>query len=195
MMIDESRRNTILCPGCGGRNDAAARECDWCGRLFVDERRQLDARWLAPAAVGGIVVLMLSVITFALVGSRSASRAPTAQAPTPPPAVVLDDGEEPEAIATQPTPRPSPTSTLQATETEVGNEYVRIANTGGSGAFIRREARAGAPGIVAYRDGTVLKIVGAETIAESRVWRQVEDRQGNRGWTPREYLDPSSTGF
>jgi hypothetical protein len=197
MKLDEQRRDWIVCPGCGGRNEPGARECDWCGRLFVPEHRSLNARWLAPAAIGGVVVLMMSIATFVLVGSRSASRT-VASMPTPAVAADTHEEEEPEGtvVVTLPTLAPltfTPPST--ATETEVRAEDVRIVNTGGTGAFYRREARAAAPGIVAYRDGTVLRIVGPDVTAEGRVWRNVEDRQGTRGWTPREYLEPSPTGF
>jgi hypothetical protein len=195
MMNYERRRDTILCPGCGGRNEPNARECEWCGRLFVAERRSIDARWLAPVAIGGILVVMLSIVAFALVGSQGGRPAPT----VPPTPIVAEGEEEAPEPAVVPPPPPvvalPPTNTAAPTETETRVEYVRIFNTGGIGAFIRREARSNAPGIVAYRDGIVLRIVGADVSAEGRVWRNVEDRQGNRGWTPREFLEPSPTGF
>src|SRR5581483_2949343 len=178
--------------GCGGRNDPAAHECEWCGRLFVAERRQFNTRWIAPAGAATLLVLVLTVITFGLLGSRF-----TARTPADVPIVVQQDVDVPDddesAFAMV---DPTSTATVAATPTENGRaEFVRIANTGGTGAFIRREARAGSPGIVAYRDGTVLRIVGPDANSDGRAWRQVEDRQGNRGWTPREYLEPSATGF
>jgi len=192
MMNENSRFELIACPGCGGRNEPGARECEWCGRLFVQEHRQIETRWLAPAALGGGVVLMLSVIAFALVGSRSASRPPAPQ--VTPQVISLNEVDEPEIPTRPATPRPTLTPTASI-EIETRPDFVRIANTGGAGAFIRREARAGSPGIVAYRDGIVLKVIGPDVTAEGRSWRQVEDRQGNRGWTPVEYLEDSPTGF
>jgi len=182
-----------LCPGCGGRNDPTARECEWCGRLFIAERRQVSMRWLAPAGVIAVLLLMFGAVTFALVGSRSADR-PSSQTPSSPTALP-DQDDEPEVAAFLEPPTRQVAPTPFPTEVEQRVEFVIIANTGGTGAFIRREARAGAPGIVAYRDGIILRIVGPDTTTEGRAWRNVEDRQGNRGWTPREYLATSATGF
>jgi hypothetical protein len=110
-------------------------------------------------------------------------------------------------------PAPSPEATLEATsvpaerpaldlETPVpaaeatpAPEFVRIANTGGTGAFIREEPRAAARGIVAHTERTVLKIIGGDVQSEGRTWRNVEDQRGNRGWTPGEYLVASDAGF
>jgi len=201
MMTDGPRQDRVQCPGCGGRNDPSAHACEWCGRLFVAERRQISARWLAPIGGALALVLMTSVVVMALLGSRSASRASVQEPPPPEVLEATDEGDdvataEPIVIVVTATP---PIALAAPTASNVpstpGVEFVRIANTGGAGAFIRREARVGAPGIVAYRDGTILRIVGPDTTADSRVWRNVEDRQGNRGWTPREYLDASPTGF
>jgi hypothetical protein len=41
---------------------------------------------------------------------------------------------------------------------------------------------------VAHRDGTVLRVVGTDILVAGRVWRNVEDQAGNRGWTPDEFL-------
>jgi hypothetical protein len=164
--------------------------------LFVAERRSIDARWLAPAAVGGLFVLMLSIAAFALAGNNRSSSPPAQQA-APPTVVALDldeDHVESEAPTPLPTLRPVIINPPSPTE-DARQEFVRIFNTGGTGAFIRREARDNAPGIVAYRDGTILRIVGSDTTVDGRLWRNVEDRQGNRGWTRRDYLEASPTGF
>src|SRR5207245_539335 len=44
----------LVCPGCGARNEPDARGCDWCGRPFVAEQRQITVTWLIPATVGAI---------------------------------------------------------------------------------------------------------------------------------------------
>jgi hypothetical protein len=195
MMTDGPKTERIVCPGCGGRNDPAAHSCEWCGRLFVAERRKVDARVVAPAGIAAVVLIAMTAVVFALLGSRSASHAPV---PSQPAASVDFEDDDEEEIAADPTTTSTPTLLALATAAATTTprvEFVRIFNTGGAGAFLRREARPGAPGIVAYRDGTVLRIVGADTTSEGRVWRNVEDRQGNRGWTPRDYLEPSDTGF
>ena len=177
----------IVCPGCGARNEADARACDWCGRPFVDEQRQLRAPWLMPATVGAITLLALATIVVALLGARSA--APRGTDPTRSPAA-----DPTEASVTAPeveTQAPPPAEP----ERSAAQEFLRIANTGGAGAFIRREPQANAPGLIALRDGTVVRVVGADTTVAGRVWRNVEDQRGNRGWTPAEYLAASETGF
>ena len=156
----------------------------------------MDARVLASIVGAILFVGFVGVAAVALVGSRSAGR-PSSQ--VPPTSVVEpigtgDGAGEEEPLVAQPT-RPATTPTPAPSPTEQEIEYVRIANTGGSGAFIRREAASNSPGIVAYRDGIVLKVVGPDVTTSGRAWRQVEDRQGNRGWTPREYLEPSPVGF
>lgn len=176
----------VVCPGCGARNEPDARACDWCGRPFVDEQRQITAPWLIPATVGAITLLAVATIVAALLGARSVSPRPaevatsTAAAPTQ----TQDLGPlDIEVAATQPDPEALP------------QEFVRIANTGGVGAFIRREPQANAPGVVALRDGVVVRLVGPDTRVAGRLWRNVEDQRGNRGWTPAEYLAPAETGF
>src|SRR5687767_12335969 len=63
----------IVCPGCGARNEADARACDWCGRPFVAEQRQITAPWLIPATVGAIALLAIVTIVAALLGARAAT--------------------------------------------------------------------------------------------------------------------------
>jgi hypothetical protein len=184
-----------------------ARACEWCGRSFVAEYRQRSILWLVP--VVGVLLGMLSVLLVAVAFANLRSSPPARATEQPPMSAVQPVIEEIEPLPTVeptlapaippptavPTPVPTDAPTVQPTSPPATPEFVRIANTGGTGAFIRREPRAGAPGIVAYRDGTVLRIAGADTTVDGRVWRQVEDQRGTRGWTPQEYLVPSSTGF
>ena len=178
----------VVCPGCGARNEAEARVCDWCGRPFVDVQRQITAPWLIPATVGAISLLAVGVIIAALLGARAASpRAPDVAA-----SIVVA------AVPTEVVIAPSSDDDLAAPseqEPSAPQEFFRIGNTGGVGAFIRRDPQPNAPGLVALRDGSVVKVVGADTTITGRVWRNVEDQRGNRGWTPAEYLAPSPTGF
>jgi len=176
----------VVCPGCGARNEPDARVCDWCGRPFVDEQRQITAPWLIPATVGAITLLAVATIVAALLGARSAAPRTAEVAPSTAAGPAQTDGVSPldiEASAAQP-------------ESEaVPPEFVRIANTGGVGAFIRREPQANAPGLIALRDGAVVRVVGPDTRVAGRVWRNIEDQRGNRGWTPAEYLAAADSGF
>ena len=180
----------VTCPGCGARNEADARACDWCGRPFVDEQRQTRAPWLIPATAGLISLFAVGTIIAALLGARSAApRTDVAVASTAAPVASA------ETTADEPPVQVEVTAPPPVEESAPPQEFVRIANTGGVGAFIRREPQANAPGLVALRDGSVVRVVGPDTTVANRVWRNVEDQRGNRGWAPAEYLAPSDTRF
>jgi hypothetical protein len=166
--------------------------------------------WLLPVVgvllgVFAIVLVLLAIASLrAILPVPAINEPPTAQAPIPslgepeveasPLPEITISPRPTSTTAVTPSPTPTSTAVPQPTATP-GPEFVRIANTGGSGAFIRREPRTGAPGIVAHRDGTVLRVVGPDTTVEGAVWRHVEDPRGNNGWTPQQYLEPSPTGF
>ena len=175
----------VVCPGCGGRNDPDVKTCEWCGRPFFAQPRRLGGPvvMLGAAAIVGVVVLVaagLAITTLVSAFSNRPVAGPTAAPPTEAPLLrpPLDD----EALA-------------PSAETAPGQEFVRVANTAGAGAFIREEPRSAARGIVAHTDRTVLKVIGADVSADGRPWRNVEDQRGNRGWTPSEFLVASDVGF
>lgn len=176
----------IVCPGCGARNDPAARACDWCARPFVAERTRVSVPWLAPVAGGVIAMVAVGIVIAANVGARSSSGREA-----PPAAHVL----EAPVSAAAPTDVPDATSVAAQPAPADAEEFVRIANTGGTGAFVRREPRSDAQGVVAYRDGTLLRVVGPNVTTDGRVWREVQDARGNRGWTPREFLASTESSF
>lgn len=176
----------IVCPGCGARNEPTARVCDWCARPFYVERHQIPVPWLAPAAIGAIVLLAAGTIIAAIVGAQASSGRE---------AVPSQLTSEPGPIIGASTPEPTASSTPGLPSGAEQEEFVRIANTGGTGAFLRQEPRLGSPGVVAHRDGTLLRVVGVDITLDGRVWREVEDSQGRRGWTPREFLLPTDNSF
>jgi hypothetical protein len=179
----------VVCPGCGARNEAEARVCDWCGRPFVDEQRQITGPWLLPATFGAIILLAVGVIIAALLGARAASpRPPDVAASTV--AAIASPTEAVIALSSD-----DEVTVPSEQEQTASQEFARINNTGGAGAFIRRDPQPNAPGLIALRDGSVVKVVGPDTTITGRVWRNVEDQRGNRGWTPAEYLAASPTGF
>ena len=171
----------IMCPGCAGRNAPDSRTCQWCGRPFVDEHHPLAIPWLIPATIGAVLVLALGTVAVALLGARPAAPGSSEVAPI---AVGASAGATQVVAGADSEPLPFDDEPALAPQ----SDRVRIANTGSTGAFIRREPRANAPGVVAHRDGTVLRIVGTDTLVAGRLWRNVEDQAGNRGWTPAEYL-------
>lgn len=175
----------ISCPGCGGSNLPDAKVCEWCGRPFVAQPRRIGGPvLLLGAAVLVSVALLLGValaITTAISALSSRAEAPpTGAAPTEVPT------SRPPLEEAAPAPTEGPVPAV---------EFVRIANTGGTGAFIRDEPRPNTRGIVAHTDRTVLKIIGPDETVDGRPWRNVEDQRGNRGWTPADFLTPSDVGF
>ncbi len=175
----------IVCPGCGGRNaEGEAKTCEWCGRPFVPQPRRLGASiaLVVAAAVIGVVVLVAAAMAVTALVSTLAARASDSQSSAIPPTEI-------------PLLRPTVEPTPPTGEVTAGQEFVRVANTGGAGAFIREEPRLAARGIEAQVDGTILKVVGTDVSVESRPWRNVETARGNRGWTPAEFLVPSDAGF
>ena len=174
-------RADTQCPGCGARNAPEARVCEWCGRAFLlrDQPRRGRWLWVAGAGMGALVAAILvgvAVLTTAGMLPRlgSAPPAPTPVATRPP------DATPAPAVAERP-PEPTPEPT----------EYVRVTNTAGQGIILRREPSTSAPRVAARAENTVLQVVGPDTSAEGRTWRQVQDAQGNRGWVPGEFLAPA----
>ena len=174
-------RSDTLCPGCGARNAPEARVCDWCGRPFLlrDQRRHGRFLWVL-----GTLVCLLAVgglTGMALLRSVAGSWPPLRQGATPLPTLT------PAVELTVPAPIGS--DALPEPTAEVA-EYVEVVNTGGQGVILRREPSTAAPRVVARAEHSVLRVVGPDEVVEGRVWRQVEDAQGNRGWTLAEFLAP-----
>jgi len=175
---------------------------------------------MAPAMVGVIGILVSAVVIISLLGARQAPTRTAEQAIAPPsveslpiPSSPVDQLEAsmPE-VTTIPAPVAEPTASTPAAVVPVQTSppsitptpeasaptapiFLKIGNTDRQGAFIRREPRAGAPGIVALREGLVVRIVGPDVTVDGRVWRNVTDGKGAIGWTPGEFLLPSDTGF
>jgi hypothetical protein len=83
-----------------------------------------------------------------------------------------------------PTPEPEPTPASPPT-------FVRVANTGGDGVFLRRTPRSG-DRLVAWNEGTVMEIIGEDREAEGVIWKHVKDPKGNSGWIPAQYAIEAS---
>jgi len=170
------------CPGCGARNAPDARVCEWCGRPFLLRDQRRSGRWLSSvgiavgALLGAIVVALALWQAFGL--PRGGSTSPSSGAAALPTAA--------------PTATPAPAAEQVGEPTPEPAEYVRVTNTGGQGVILRREPSTRAARVAARAENTVLQIVGPDQEAEGRVWRQVEDAQGNRGWVPADFLAPTS---
>ncbi|HLI29330.1 MAG TPA: SH3 domain-containing protein [Chloroflexota bacterium] len=175
--------NDTPCVGCGGRNPPEVAECLWCGRpRHAVVQAPGGPRWIGLAAV---LVAMLGaglVVAWGVLASQllTAGATPATRLPTPAPTSAPPSPSPPatELPAAEAAPPPPPV------------EFVRVANTGGLGISLRREPRADAPRVTARPENTVLQVVGPETVSEGRVWREVQDAQGNRGWAPADFLVP-----
>ena len=65
-------------------------------------------------------------------------------------------------------------------------QTLRITNTGGEGAFLRRTTNLD-DRLRAWADNTQLHVVGPDVSANGIEWKHVEDPAGNHGWIPAEY--------
>lgn len=83
----------------------------------------------------------------------------------------------------QPTPAPQASPEPQQAQT------VRIANTGGEGAYIRRTTNLD-DRLRPWPDNTQLRVIGPDTSVNGTQWKQVQDPAGNQGWIPAEFTRP-----
>jgi hypothetical protein len=153
--------------------------CEWCGRAFLLRDQPRRGRWLWWLVAALAVIVAAAIASLALMSILGSPRGTgdatlPALAPSPPsspPTSVPSQGAEP---AAEPTAQPV--------------EYVRVTNTAGQGVILRREPSTGAARVAARAENAVLQIVGPDQAADGRVWRNVQDAQGNRGWVPADFL-------
>jgi hypothetical protein len=69
-------------------------------------------------------------------------------------------------------------------------ERMKIANTEGQGANMRQRPSTTAPILRTLPEATVVEVIGAETNAEGRSWRNVRDPGGATGWVASDLLAP-----
>jgi uncharacterized hydrophobic protein (TIGR00271 family) len=88
-----------------------------------------------------------------------------------------------------PTYTPTPTPTFTPTPTPTPTPILaEVGGTGGQGVWMYRQPGLGGGKIIAWRDGTVMTIVGEPLAADGYVWIQVIDPRGRLGWIPDRYL-------
>lgn len=83
----------------------------------------------------------------------------------------------------QPSASPSPAA--------ASGVKMKIANTEGQGANMRQSPATTAPVIRTLSEGTVVDVIGNETNAGGRNWRNVRDPAGATGWVASELLVPA----
>jgi hypothetical protein len=191
-----------ICPGCQGRNPPQAAVCDWCGRPFNGRSGSgggFGIRWwhIATGLLFGLVVLATAALVF-LNFSRLDIRPRPAAAPSP----IVEVTALPTRAATAglvlPTPisQPStatvrtPAPAAEPSATPVPAHYVRVANTGGLGVFLREEPGPQSQRIQpALAEGAVLRLVGQEQTVQAQVWRLCEQEGRHvQGWIAAQYL-------
>jgi hypothetical protein len=82
-----------------------------------------------------------------------------------------------------------PSSPAQTSAPAAPGAEMRIGNTGGVGAFIRRTPRL-TDRLVAWPDATILQALGETAEGDGVLWINVRDPSGNLGWIPAGYVLP-----
>jgi len=166
---------------------------------------------LASAALTAFLLVLLAELLGRVVGPALSAVEPDAgvadadvtAAPSPaaPTAALLGPTAAPSALPAPPAaptplaPPPPPLATSAPAPTAASTapalpERVQIANTDGSGAYVRAAPSGAAPG-VARPEGTVLDVVGPDAVGDGGTWRHVRDPWGVVGWTAAAYLSPA----
>ena len=112
--------------------------------------------------------------------TASPTRIPPTSTPPRPPATATATKVPPTASPTQAPPTPT-----------VVAKWI-IGETGGDGVYIRRTPDMD-DRIKAWPDGTEMVGAGPDVTEEDRVWRNVQDPDGNVGFVPAEYLLAAET--
>ncbi len=127
-------------------------------------------------ALGGSVVVAILLLLSACAGGQAAT-------PTP----------EPLLFPTfTPTIAPTPVPVVPTMVVEL--DRLKVANTGGEGAMLRKTP--GGDPIRAWNDGTVMQVVGRTQQASGHTWQNVKDPAGNTGWMATDFLTaaPAAAG-
>ncbi|MFN5059138.1 MAG: SH3 domain-containing protein [Chloroflexota bacterium] len=106
---------------------------------------------------------------------------------------LLSDQNASDAVDTVPADAPAIDATPLPTLTPIaGSQFpqIRVSGTGTSGLFMRSAASRGAQAIKTLPEGTVLEIIGDNTIDGTTTWLHVRDSAGAEGWVAQSYTTP-----
>ncbi len=136
-------------------------------------------------AIAGVATLVCS-LALVFFSSKPADVALPATASGP------NGQPTPAAAAPAQTPATAPQSPtpVPGTATPASRDYV-VANTGGSGVYIRKSAADPTSRIKLWPEKTLMVEIGVSGTADGRTWRNVRDPDGNQGWVPSEFLAPA----
>jgi S1-C subfamily serine protease len=156
-------------------------------RLLYDTPREGRAAMhgLGGRIPGWPLLWVLAILTVAAAGcseTKTYTGAPTlTPAPTQATSLIEQSAESatlaPAESAGPPAPEPTAPPPIA----------LYIANTDGSGVYLRRTA-GDAERIKAWGDGTRMLVVGADETAGGQTWKRVQDPDGNVGYVPSRYL-------
>ena len=167
----------------------------------------LFLRTIAPALTNGIAAVQLPSQVRSVLEGPGGALTPTAEVRldtgvTPLPALRLT----PTLTAPEPTdtaaPAP-PTAALAPTlpplppatsPTPAAPEYLVVANTDGTGVYLRSDPQSNSKRLVALPDKTLVVVVGPDRTVAGQVWRNVHPPKDNAptGWILAQYLAPAT---
>jgi hypothetical protein len=132
-------------------------------------------------AIGAAVLMIVILATiFISQNSRPLTRAtPTAES---------DIGQ---ALPELPSPTPLLSATTQIDSSGAGGgAQFRVLNTGAEGLFLRPDPSSANQPIKTLPDGTIVTIIGDDSVGTDHVWKHVRDPEGTEGWVAADFLEP-----
>jgi hypothetical protein len=134
-----------------------------------------------------LIVLPLAAVWLAFNAARAAPSPASGEIASFDPRSVLSDTTPhflPTPVAALPpdvnSGPPAPAANEQ-TAPDTGTERVKVANTGGLGAFLRADPPSGRQ-VGALRDGTILNVLEHRTLPDGSEWLHVKTQEGAEGW-------------
>lgn len=136
--------------------------------------------------LAAIAIVLAGVVLFMLSQAGAPEPLPSRNvASEPQPQIVLTPLPE------QPTVTPaSLTSTLTLTPTTQVNVQLRVQGTGALGLFLRPAPNVNNTPIKTLPEGTIVTVIGEDSVQPDRVWKRVRDPEGAEGWAAADYLVP-----
>ena len=203
--LDES--GIAVCPGCGGKNQTKATECDWCGRPFLSTGGRLRLTiWqilsslMLLGLIGAVAALAILNAGRALPPVRvSLIATSTPAAPTAVPTLVVTPRvttasrptatPAPAPVASGPTPAPTPSPSPTPEPTPTPQQIARIFNTAGRGVWVHLQPGPQAPRARVLKEGTRVVLTGNDETVAARPWREIETEDHNvKGWVQADFI-------
>jgi len=144
----------------------------------------------------GVLVLIVAVgyalLSFGMSFFAASRPDPAPQAAlTPAPVVVGGQPGASPAPGASPSPGTGTVISPAASPSPAAGTRLKIANTEGQGANMRRTPSTTAPIVRTLAEGTVVDAIGAEMQAEGRAWRNIRHPQSSdTGWVASDLLAP-----